>query len=132
MATKDQRMRILKMIEEGKISAESGIKLLEAVEVPDNPQKQEIPLFHHRGDRARVIKIRVKDETTGKLKVNLSVPFSVVEFLQGFIPEKEKEKLEEKGIDLDVLIQSIKGGEVGKVLDFEDEEEGHRIEVSVE
>ena len=132
MAVKDQRMRILKMIEEGKISAEEGIKLLEAVEVPDSPQKQEIPLFHHRGDRARVIKIRVKDETTGKLKVNLSVPFSVVEFLQGFIPEREKEKLEAKGVDLDVLIQNIKNGEVGKVLDIEDEDEGHRIEVSVE
>ena len=107
MAVKDERMRILKMIEEGKLSAEEGVKLLEALEEPETAQKREVPLFHRRAEGARVIRIRVTDVATEKVKVNISVPFTVVEFLQAFIPKKEKEKMEEKGIDvrlaLDVL-----------------------------
>jgi DUF4097 and DUF4098 domain-containing protein YvlB len=132
MAVKDERIRILKMIEEGKLSAEEGAKLLEALEEPEKAQKREIPLFHHRAEGARVIRIRVTDVASEKVKVNISVPFTVVEFLQAFIPNKEKEKMEEKGIDVDSLIQSIKAGEVGKILDVYDEDEGQRVEISVE
>lgn len=132
MADRDQRMRILKMIEEGKISADEGAKLLEAVGEDDEPQESAVPLFHRRREGARIIKLRVIDGDTGKVKVNLSLPFAVVEFLEGFIPDKERERLQARGIDLDVLIESIRAGEVGKILDFEDEEEGHRIEVTVE
>jgi hypothetical protein len=132
MAVKDERMRILKMIEEGKLSAEEGVKLLEALEEPETAQKREVPLFHRRTEGARVIRIRVTDVATEKVKVNISVPFTVVEFLQAFIPKKEKEKMEEKGIDVDSLIQSIKAGEAGKIVDVYDEDEGQRVEVTVE
>jgi len=132
MAADSERLRILKMIEEGKISAEEGAKLLEALQESAGEPEPAVPLFHHRNEGARIVKIRVTDGDTGKVKVNLSFPFAVVDFLQGFIPRKEKEKLQEQGVDLDTLIAGVRSGQVGKVLDYEDEEEGHRIEVSVE
>jgi hypothetical protein len=132
MSGKEERMRILKMIEEGKLSSEEGAKLLEALEEPEKAQQREIPLFHRRAEGSRIIRIRVTDVASGKVKVNISVPFTVVEFLQAFIPKKEKEKMEEKGIDVDSLIQSIRGGEVGKILDVYDEDEDQKVEISVE
>jgi len=132
MAANSERLRILKMIEEGKISAEEGAKLLEALQESDAEPEQTVPLFQHRAEGARIIKIRVTDGDTGKVKVNLSLPFGVVDFIQGFIPRKEKEKLQDQGVNLDTLIESVRSGQVGKIVDIEDEEEGHRIEVIVE
>ncbi len=132
MAIKEERDRILKMIEEGKITAEEGVKLLEALEGSDKAQLKEVPLFHRKGNGGRVIRLIVTDVSSGKVRVNMSLPFGVVDFLSGLIPEKEKRKMEEKGIVLESLIESIRAGETGKVLEVDDEEEGKKVEIIVE
>ena len=77
MATVEERMKILKMIEEGKINAEEGAKLLAAL-----AESRKTPPPSARtaltGGEARWFRVRVTDLTTGKPKVNVNIPMGLV------------------------------------------------------
>ena len=126
MATSEERMQILKMIEEGKISASEGAELLRALE-KDNATKTNEPL---KGASApRWFRVRVTDTATGKSKVNVNIPMGLVnvgmKMGARFVPEME-------GVDFDELAEAIQSGASGKVMDVIDEEEGERVEIFVE
>ena len=126
MATSEERMQILKMIEEGKISAGEGAELLRALE-QDGASKPSEPL---KGASApRWFRVRVTDTRTGKNKVNVNIPMGLVnvgmKMGARFAPEME-------GVDFDELTEAIQGGASGKVMDVIDEEEGERVEIFVE
>jgi len=119
-------MKILKMIEEGKISAGDGAELLRALDQDGNRTKSE-PM--KGASTARWFRVRVTDLRTGKNKVNVNIPMGLVnvgmKMGAKFTPEIE-------GIDLDEISEAIQGGQQGKVLDVIDEEEGERVEIFVE
>ena len=126
MATTEERMQILRMIEEGKISASDGADLLRALE-QDGPNKPSEPL---KGASApRWFRVRVTDLSTGKSKVSVNIPMGLVnvgmKMGARFAPEME-------GVDFDELTDAIRSGASGKVLDVIDEEEGERVEIFVE
>ncbi|UCG24476.1 MAG: hypothetical protein JSW55_00260 [Chloroflexota bacterium] len=119
-------MQILKMIEEGKISAGEGAELLRALE-QDGGSKPSEPL---KGASApRWFRVRVTDTRTGKSKVNVNIPMGLVnvgmKMGARFAPEMD-------GVDFDELTEAIQGGASGKVMDVIDEEEGERVEIFVE
>ena len=126
MATTEERMKILKMIEEGKITAGDGAELLRALDQEGNRTKSE-PL--KGASTARWFRVRVTDLRTGKNKVNVNIPMGLVnvgmKMGAKFTPEIE-------GVDLDEISEAIQGGQQGKVLDVIDEEEGERVEIFVE
>lgn len=112
----EERMRILKMLEEGKITAEEAARLLEALEAS---RHREAP-----PERERWFRIRVTDLRTGKQKVNVNIPFGLVSL--GFsIGARFSPKWEE-------IWERIKAGMSGKVVDVEDEEDGERVEIYIE
>jgi len=124
MTTTEERMQILKMIESGQISAEEGARLLQAIE--DTSQKEQASKSEHA---PRWFRVRVTDMRTGKTKVNVNIPISLVNvgMRMGarFAPEVE-------GLNLDQVIQAVKQGAQGKVIDVEDEEDGEHVEIYVE
>ncbi len=126
MATTEERMKILKMIEEGKINASDGAELLRALDQDGKRSKSE-PL--KGASIARWFRVRVTDLRTGKNKVSVNIPMGLVnvgiKMGAKFTPEIE-------GVDLDVLSEAIQGGQQGKILDVIDEEEGERVEIFVE
>jgi hypothetical protein len=126
MATVEERMKILKMIEEGKISAKDGAELLRALEKdsiskPNEPLKGTSP--------AKWFRVRITDVATGKNKVNINIPMGLVnvgmKMGARFAPEVE-------GVDFDELTTMIQGGAQGKVIDIIDNEEGEHVEIFVE
>jgi hypothetical protein len=126
MASSEERMQILKMIEEGKISAGEGAELLRALDKDKDTGNKE-PL---KGPSTpRWFRVRVTDTSTGKNKVNVNIPMGLVDvgMKMGarFAPEIE-------GMNLDDLILQIREGAHGKVIDVFDEEEGERVEIFVE
>lgn len=126
MATTEERMQILKMIEEGKISASEGAELLRALD-KDSGAKANEPL---RGASApRWFRVRITDTTTGKNKVNVNIPMGLVnvgmKMGARFTPEIE-------GVDFEQLVDAIRSGAQGKVVDVIDHEEGERVEIFVE
>jgi hypothetical protein len=126
MAKTEERMQILRMIEEGKISAGEGAQLLRALEKKDTGPDAE-PL---RGaSRPRWFRVRITDLKTGRNKVNVNIPMGLVnvgmKMGARFAPEME-------GVDYDDLMSAIRSGQQGKVIDITDNEDGERVEIFVE
>ena len=123
MAKSDERMKILKMVEEGKISADEGARLLSAL------AKQKLQQTIKTGD-ARWLRVRITDLRTGKesVKVNLPIDLVNVGLRMGarFVPSIEQEYAMEEMID------ALNQGLTGKVVEFVDEEDGQRVELFIE
>lgn len=128
MATSEERLKILRMIQEGKISAEQGIQLLEALEGPKNASGK-TPEVPAQRVAPRWFRVRVTDIDSGKVRVNVRLPVNVLNagFKMGarFAPEVE-------GLDINQLQELIRAGEMGKIVDVYDEEDGEHVEVFLE
>jgi hypothetical protein len=126
MVTSEERMRILKMIQEGKITAEEGAKLLAALrESRKEPHPTAPP---GRGSKGW-LRVRVTDMATNRAKVNVNLPLGLMDaglkIGAQYAPELA-------GIDLSQFIEDIKGGAQGKIIDVIDEEDGEHVEIFVE
>ena len=124
MATPDERMKILKMLEEGKLSADEASRLLKALSKGSSetrPGSQE--------GESKWLRIRVTDLDGGRAAVNVNLPMRLVNVAlrlgAQFIPEDED-------IDLEELAEALKAGLTGKIVDVIDEEEGRQVEIYVE
>ena len=109
-----EKMRILKMLEEGKINAEDAARLLDAApcDQAGGPDKRE----------GRRIRVRVTDPSTGKQTANLTVPVSLAKFAMKFIPGKTKHDLAGKGIDVEHILAQVMAEHTGKIVDVESED----------
>ena len=126
MATVEERMKILKMVEEGKVSAEDAAKLLAAL---SESRKAAGPAPVAAGGEARWFRVRVTDMATGKTKVNVNIPMGLVnvgiKMGARFAPGLDSEQME-------VIAEALKSGAVGKIVEVADEEDGERVEIFVE
>lgn len=119
----EERARILQMVSEGKVSAEQGVELIAALRstFPHTPQANE--------GQARWLRVRVTDRETGRSRVNVNLPVSLVKvgikLGARFAPEGE-------GLDWDELVAAIEEGASGKLVHVEDSEGGETVEVYVE
>lgn len=115
----DERMKILKMISEGKLSPEEGDNLLRALE-PDRQTDSR--------SAARWLVVRVYEQDTNRVHVNVRLPVR----LAGKLIRFSSKFIDKADIDMEREVYSaIAQGETGKVLDI-DTEDGTRIEVSLE
>lgn len=131
MVSTEERMRILMMIQEGKISAAEGARLIEALDdlsEPTPPSPQPSRGFEG-GKKPRYLRVLVTDTDTGKARVNVRLPVSLINsgMRMGarFAPEIE-------GLEMEDLNAWLNSGEVGQIVDIFDEEDGEHIEVFLE
>lgn len=125
MATNEERMKILKMIDEGKITAEEGAKLLgtlsESRKIP--PRK---PSLNVSTGGARWLKVRVTDIVTGKAKATVNLPLGLLDaglnIASKYAPE----------VAFNELVDAINAGAEGKIIDVIDEEDGEHVEIFIE
>jgi len=124
MTTTEERLRILKMIQDGTITAEEGAKLLDALEEPVPKGEPS-----EGGAAPRWFRVRVTDLKSGKNKVNVNIPMGLVDvglkIGARFAPDIE-------GFDFAQVAEAIRQGVQGKIADIEDVEEGERVEIYVE
>jgi hypothetical protein len=124
MTLKEERMQILKMIEDGTITADDGAKLLAALEEGASKTIQTTP-----AGQARWMRVRVTDLNTGRSKVNVNLPMGLVnagvKIGARFAPEMQD-------IDLDEIIEAIRDGAQGKIVEVEDEEDNERVQIYIE
>ncbi len=125
MATAEERLRILKMVEQGQISAEDAARLLAVLEERDRGE----PAPASTGAGARWFRVRVTDLKSGRSKVNVNIPMGLVhvglKLGARFAPGIE-------GLDAHRVIEMIREGARGKLVDVEDDEGGERVEIFVE
>jgi hypothetical protein len=132
MATSEERLKVLRMIADNKITAEEGMRLLDALgeNKPKPPARAVMPEKQLlQGAGARWFRVRVTDTNTGRVRVNIRLPITVVTtgFKLGarFSPEID-------GLDMKTLMDSIRSGETGQIMDIYDEQDGERVEVFLE
>lgn len=127
MASSEERMKILKMIEEGKLSAEEGTKLLSALNGPKTPIPPRTPGGMPGG--ARWLRIRVTDVRTGRSKASVQIPLALVDagmkIGAHFAPEVE-------GVNMSNVMEALRAGVTGKIIDVTDDEDGEHVEIYVE
>ena len=126
MASSEERMKILKMIEEGKLSAEEGTKLLAALSDKRPPVPPRAPGMP---GAPRWLRIRVTDVRSGRSKASVQIPLALVDagmkIGAHFAPEVE-------GVDMSNVMEAIRSGMTGKIIDVTDDEDGEHVEIYVE
>lgn len=100
----EERMRILKMLEEGKINAEEAEKLLQSIEKKVPAVKGCCTVSTGKGKK---LKIRVEPKEGGKEKVNVSIPLSLAKLVTNFIPKEQQKEMEASGVDLDTILAHV-------------------------
>jgi hypothetical protein len=124
MATSNERMKILKMIDEGKISAEEGAKLLAALS--ESRKSSSRPSLRSSGSGARWLRVRVTDTLTGKAKATVNLPLGLVDaglnIASKYAPD----------VAFDELVEAIHAGAEGKIIDVIDEEDDEHVEIFIE
>ena len=130
MATTEERMKILQMIQEGKISAEEGGKLLSALagSAKQNHRKR-APVPRPSGG-ARWLHVPVTDAESGKSKVNANLPPSLVEAGLN-IARLFAEDIEVEDI-MGAVNEAINENLSGKIIDLVDSEDGEHVEIFIE
>lgn len=121
MTQSEERLRVLRMIENGQMRAEEGARLLDALAEPrDTPRSRQ---------QARTLRVRVSDLGSGRQKLNVTVPVSLigvgVKLGARLLPRSSTSTIEE-------LQHMIESGMSGRIYEMQDIEQGERIEIFVE
>jgi hypothetical protein len=130
MATPDERMQILKMIENKQITAEEGAKLLAAIERKGSDNAPPAAPPPSPGTRGRWLRVRVTDLKSGKRKVNVNIPLGLVDV--GLKMGAKFAPVGLQGLNMSQIMAAIRSGDTGKIIDVEDEEDGEHVEIYVE
>jgi len=113
------------MVQSGQISAEEGATLLNALKEEAEPRPGPEPVS--RTQQPRRLRIRISDLETGRNKVNIDLPWNLINVGMHmgarFTPE---------GIDLEEVMEAMQAGTEGKIVDVEDVEDNERVEIFVE
>lgn len=102
----NDRMRILEMVKEGKITPEEGARLLEVLE--SQP-------------RAASKTLRLRIQNPGGQKVELNIPLSAAHTVISLLPPRVRARLESMGLNLEQLLRAVQEGTAaGRILDIRD------------
>jgi hypothetical protein len=132
MITSEERVKVLKMVQEGKITAEMAADLLKALDssskgaqdAPSKTVESGIP-----GMSGKFFRVRVSDIYTGKVRANIRLPLGMVNaglrMGMKFSPEVE-------GLNAERLVEALADGKTGKIVDAYDDQDDEHIEVYIE
>lgn len=134
MNASEERRRILDMLASGQISADQAAELLEAI----GPAEPSPPPAPKAGGGARVLRISVdatRPDGSKEATVRVNVPLGLARFATRFLPPGARAQLEEQGIDLTSLVNSLDSDVPGgKLVDIDatDEDKGTTAKVVIE
>ena len=121
MTTTDDRLRILRMVEQGQVTAEEGARLLGALDEDERTPSR---------PPAQWIWVRVTDVQSGRQKVNVNIPVGLIGV--GIRLGARFSGSDGGSINAQELLASIKAGATGRLVDVEDPNSGERVEIIVE
>lgn len=122
---REERDRVLHMLEEGQITAEQAAELLDALD------SEREPVVERPKPRERVLRVRTTSlgMRAQKSQTLAAIPLQVIKtglsLGMNLLPQLRSEALQD-------LMRSIEQGVIGRVLDLQDLEKGERLEIFVE
>jgi SHOCT-like domain len=117
----DEKDRILKLLEDKKITADEAARLLDALNTSEP-----------NGRANKFLKVRVYREGAERPTVNVTLPVSLVRWGMHMMPASARAKIEEQEIDMHVISEALEKGITGKIVDVQDDEKGEHVEVWLE
>jgi hypothetical protein len=130
----NERLRILQLLEQHKITAAEATELLAAVGDRGRDGKrrdrnrwlaEELP---PPSDRARWFRVRVTDQRTGRRRTDVSVPIGMIGFGLGFA--RRFRNVPGVGV-VDDLFEAVRAGRRGTIFDVSNEG-GERVEIFID
>jgi hypothetical protein len=121
----EERMKILKMLEDGKIKADEAARLLEAVGEPG--AGAEVAPGKGRG---KILHVRVFKGGSERPNVNVNIPLSLAKWALKFVPADARARMGDKEIDLDELGTLLDEG-IGELITVHDEDKDERVVISI-
>jgi hypothetical protein len=122
----DERLKILKMVEEGKVSPGEGAELLSAL---GKDRKARQPEKRPFSGGTRFFRVRVTDLVSGRSKATVCIPLSLMDWGlrigAQFAPEIGD-------VDLQELSEVLQSGAEGKIVDVIDDEDGEHVEIYID
>ncbi|MBP8614008.1 MAG: hypothetical protein KBI40_04035 [Firmicutes bacterium] len=126
----EERLRVLQMLKEGKITAEEAVGLLEAMDLPTDVAESDVPQTP-----AKWLRIRVTDLGSNKPKVMVNLPMKLVNWALktgNKFSSVGGVDIDDMGVDLNELSEALSYGFRGKLIDVVDEDEGQHVEIVIE
>lgn len=125
----EEMLKILKMVEDGKINSEKAQELIEALDVSNG--KGEIQVINNEDIMDKMLKIKVNSADGDN--VDIKLPIKLIKTLLktlGKLPIKETTPGMEN-IDLEVISEAIDNGLIGKIIDVKSAKRDN-VEVVIE
>ena len=132
----DEKLRILKMVETGTITASQAAELLSSL--PEEPTTEEPTIKEGSAPQAKWIKILVTNRETGKNKVNLRIPLKLFpwKLMEKGLFINISDELDQNGtgyqFDKELVMQMINNGEPGVIIDVDDEDSEEKVLITLE
>ena len=123
----EERMQVLKMIQDGKITAEEGARLLAALKASARASPRPLGSGDTPGAAGRWFRVRVTDLRSGKRKAMINIPLGLVD-----VGLKLGARFGTSNIDMNEIVAAVKSGAVGKIADVEDDHEQEKVEIYIE
>jgi DUF4097 and DUF4098 domain-containing protein YvlB len=127
MLAAEERLRVLRMIQNGQITASEGARLLEALREQERTSAEEERQLTSQKQHIRLFHIRVTDLKTGRQKIDMRIPWSLVN-----VGVNMGARFAHKEIKMEEFIGAVQSGATGKIMNLVDEDEGEVIEIFVE
>jgi len=133
-SAESERLRILQLLEQQKITAVEAAELLAALgERSRDGRRRERSRWLVEGlappaDRARWFRVKVTDERTGRVRTNVSVPIGMIGFGLGFARRFRNVP----GVNMvDEMFEAVRSGRRGTIFDVSNEG-GERVEILID
>ncbi|CEN88873.1 Uncharacterised protein [[Clostridium] sordellii] len=133
----EDKKRVLKMVEEGKISAEEGLKLLDALEsnpgdeVKLNKQpivdENEFFKIDKNSSKEKMIYIRVISSNGERVKVNIPIGFLKVLGSNSIMGSANLDKYD---IDINSIIDAVENGFEGRLVEV-NSDDGDKVIIEI-
>jgi hypothetical protein len=123
MTTSKDRLQILELLRDGRITSDEATRLLQAL------QSNTVKATATTGGNPRWVRIKVTDLRSAAVKFNISLPTSLVkvglrmgaQFGTGDV-----------SFDTAQVMEAIRSGAIGKIAELLSEEENERVEIWLE
>lgn len=121
MTQSEERLRVLRLIESGQVSADEAARLLDALAEPREPVRG-------RG-LARTLRVRITDLASGRQKANVTLPVTLIgvaiKLGARLLPRSSTAAIED-------IQHMVEEGATGRIFEMQDFEQNERIEIFVE
>ena len=140
MALTEERKQVLRMVEQGSITVDEGAKLLFALghddrdERPDRQEREvraEPPVTPADAGAADDVQVRIALASADGHVVTLVLPLQLARFALPLLDLPHAAVLGEHGVDINRIREALRSGEPCDVLDYRDEESGHRVQIVI-